>query len=162
MKDKDQAIEEEVLVEEELVLDPLVEALKAKDDQLLRLTAEFANFKKRSQKEREEAYANAKAQLLKAFLPVMDNFERAALSGAEEEDCRKGMEMIFAQFCEVFAALGAEAFGAAGEAFDPLVHSAVVRVEDSEHESNTIAEVFLKGWRVKDRVLRDAMVGVAD
>ena len=162
MNDTEQA--EEVLEEKEPVLDPVVEELKAAKEQLLRLAAEFNNYKNRCQREREEAWLNAKAELFKEFLPVMDNFERAA-AGAEAssaEDYKKGVDMIFAQFCGVFASGGAEAFGEPGEAFDPMIHNAVMHMEDEKLGANVISAVYSKGWRVKDKVIREAMVGVAN
>ena len=158
-KDKEQAVEE---VQEEPVLDPVVEELKAAKDQLLRLAAEFDNFKKRSQREREEAWLNAKAELFKAFLPVMDNFERAACADSSAEDFRRGVEMIFAQFCGVFEQNEVAAFGEAGEEFDPNCHNAVMHMEDEKLGANVIAAVYTKGYRMKEKVIRDAMVGVAN
>jgi len=147
----------------EPALDPVVEELKSAKDQLLRLAAEFDNYKKRSQKEREEAWLNAKAELFKAFLPVMDNFSRAAEAEANSvEDYKKGVDMIFAQFAGVFADSGAAAFGKPGEPFDPVIHNAVVHIKDESLGANVIAAVYSKGWRVKDRVIREAMVGVAN
>ena len=167
-KDKDidqvNALAEEILEEQqELVLDPVVEELKAAKEQLLRLAAEFDNFKKRSQREREEAWLNAKAELFKAFLPVMDNFERAAEAEANSlEDYKKGMEMIFSQFTGVFEQNEVAAFGEAGEEFDPTCHNAVMHIEDESLGKNVITAVYTKGYRLKDKVIRDAMVGVAN
>jgi len=155
--------EEEIPQEEEIMLDPVVEELKSVKDQLLRLAAEFDNFKKRSQREREEVFLNAKASVLKAFLPVLDNFERAAAADANTvEDYRKGVEMILAQFSGVFTAEGAQSYGEAGEAFDPTIHSAVTHTENPDLGENVIAEVYTKGCRIKDRVIREAVVGVAN
>jgi len=164
-KEKVNELAEEILEEQEeaeVVLDPMVEELKATKDQLLRLAAEFDNFKKRSQREREEAWLNAKAELFKAFLPVMDNFERAAEADPTAEDYKKGIEMIFAQFCGVFEANEVAAFGEAGEEFDPNCHNAVMHVEDEELGKNVITAVYTKGYRMKEKVIRDAMVGVAN
>ncbi|MCL2494688.1 MAG: nucleotide exchange factor GrpE [Oscillospiraceae bacterium] len=168
MKDKKKpdTPEEELPQEEEVILDPLVEELKSKNDQLLRLAAEFDNFRKRSQKEKDEAFLNAKASVLKAFLPVLDNFERAMLESAEG-DCspqayRKGVEMILAQLAGVFTAQGAETYGEAGEPFDPTIHNAVTHCENPELGENVIAEVYTRGCRMKERVIREAVVGVAN
>ncbi|MDR2687605.1 MAG: nucleotide exchange factor GrpE [Oscillospiraceae bacterium] len=168
MKDKTKPDlpEEELPQEEAPALDPVVEELKSAKDQLLRLAAEFDNFKKRSQREREDAYLNAKAAVLKAFLPVLDNFERAMLESAEG-DCppqayRKGVEMILAQFAGAFEAQGASSYGEAGEPFDPTVHSAVTHTENPGLGENVIAEVYTRGYRMKDRIIREAVVGVAN
>ena len=160
---------------EEVILDPVVEKLKATEDQLLRLAADFDNFRKRSQREKEETYLNAKCKLLGAFLPVMDNFERAcgeppaagqppSADAAESgfAEYRKGVEMILSQFADVFAAEGAESFGAAGEAFDPNLHNAVLHIENPELGEGVIAEVFSKGWKVGEKLIREATVGVAN
>jgi len=162
--------------QEEQVLDPLVEELKVKNDQLLRLAAEFDNFKKRSARERDETWANARADLFKTLLPVMDNFERAcgeqppsadtttanSKHTADYENYRRGIDMIFAQFCEVFAGSEVKSFGEVGEAFDPNCHQAVMHMEDEKLGKNVIAAVFTKGYRVKDKVIREAMVSVAN
>ena len=154
---------EETAPEEEVILDPVVEELKSAKDQLLRLAAEFDNFRKRSQKEREEAFLNAKASVLKAFLPVLDNFTRAAEAEANNvEDYRKGVEMILAQFAGVFASEGAESYGEAGEGFDPTIHNAVTHTENPDLGENVIAEVYTRGCRMKDRIIREAVVGVAN
>jgi len=165
---KEKEIEQEQLDEmleeqAEPAFDPVVEELKATKDQLLRLAAEFDNFKKRSQREREEIRQNVKSETFKAFLPVMDNFERAACAEASSvEDYKKGIEMIFSQFCDVFSSNEVQAFGEPGETFDPECHHAVVHVEDEKLGQNVIAAVYSKGWRMKDKVIRDAMVGVAN
>ena len=177
MKDKQAPAPEPEEQAEEAVLDPVVEELKSTaeelkstKDQLLRLAAEFDNFKKRSQREREEAYLNTKAELFKAFLPVMDNFERACggqspaaiVAESSIEDYCKGIGMIFGQFAGVFEVQGVEAFGAAGDAFDPELHNAVMHSENPDLGENVIAEVFSKGWRVGEKLIREATVGVAN
>ena len=154
--------EEETAQEEEVILDPVVEELKSAKDQLLRLAAEFDNFKKRSQREKEESFLNAKAAVLKAFLPVLDNFERAAAADSSGGDYAKGVEMILEQFIGVFASQGAEPYGEAGEAFDPTIHNAVTHTENPDLDENVIAEVYTRGCRMKDRVIREAVVGVAN
>ena len=133
--------------------DPVVEELAAAKDQLLRLAAEFDNFRKRSLKEREEISLRAKCELLKALLPVMDNFERAITALRDE-----GVQMIHKQFMDLMAAQGAESFGAAGDIFDPELHHAVAHKEDPDQEVNVIDEVYGKGYRVGDRVIREAVV----
>ncbi|MCL1952888.1 MAG: nucleotide exchange factor GrpE [Oscillospiraceae bacterium] len=161
-KAKVDAPEEEAAPLEEPVLDPVVEELKSTKDQLLRLAAEFDNFKKRSQREKDESYQNAKAAVLKAFLPVLDNFERAVASDAAGEDYSKGVEMILAQFAGVFTAEGAESYGEPGEPFDPTLHNAVTHTENPDLGENVIAEVYTRGYRLKDRIIREAVVGVAN
>ncbi|MDR1927875.1 MAG: nucleotide exchange factor GrpE [Oscillospiraceae bacterium] len=148
---------------EELTLDPVTAELAQTKEQLLCLAAEYDNFRKRSQREREEAFAFAKAEVLKAFLPVLDNFERA--SGAAEtslEDYRRGVAMILEQLGAVIAKQGAEGFGAAGEPFDPALHNAVMHVENPALGASCIAEVLSRGYRLGNRVIREATVVVAN
>jgi len=162
-KDKDTVdLPQEETAQEGPILDPVVEELKSTKDQLLRLAAEFDNFKKRSQREKEEIYLNAKAATLKAFLPVLDNFERAVVADTASEDYSKGVEMIFVQFAGVFTARGASVYGEPGEPFDPMLHHAVTHTENPDLGENVIAEVYTRGCRLKDRVIREAVVGVAN
>ena len=172
MTDKKNEAAEEVLIEEvqaeEATADPVVEELKAAKDQLLRLAAEFDNFRKRSLKEREDIRLRAKSDVLKEFLPVMDNFERACgeqspaaqstETAAAVQAVQKGMEMIFGQFSGVMESLGVQAFGAAGEVFDPTMHHAVAHVEDPEQEQSVVAEVYGKGYLLDGKLLREAVV----
>jgi molecular chaperone GrpE len=156
--------ETEMLAEEQeevSVLDPVVVELKAAKDQLLRLAAEFDNFKKRSQKEKDEICVNARAKLLGSFLPVLDNFSRAQ-DAQDGEDYRKGIDMIYMQLAAVFDAEGAKPFGQNGEAFDPNRHNAVMHVEDETLGANVIAEVFSQGWQAGEKVIREAVVSVAN
>jgi len=154
---------EEEIEQEEVILDPVVEELKSAKDQLLRLAAEFDNFKKRSQREREESFLNAKASVLKSFLPVLDNFTRAAEAEANTvEDYKKGITMIFEQFAGVFTSEGAESYGEAGEPFDPNIHHAVMHTENPDLPENVITDVYTRGCRLKDRIIREAVVGVAN
>ena len=161
-KKKPDTPEEELQQEEEVFLDPVVEKLKSTEDQLLRLAAEFDNFKKRSQREREEAYLNAKASVLKSFLPVLDNFERAVAIDASGEDYQKGVDMIFTQFAGVFTSEGAESYAAPGDPFDPAIHNAITHTENPDLPESVIAEVYTRGCRLKDRIIREAVVGVAN
>lgn len=141
----------------------LEDKLAEKNDQLLRLAAEFDNFRKRTQREKEEIYSSSKTAVIKELLPVLDNFERAAKNTqCNAEDYKKGIEMTFVQFKEILDKCGVEAFGEAGEKFDPNMHSAVMHVEDDGVEENTIAEVFAKGYKIGDKVVRFAVVKVAN
>lgn len=137
--------------------------LDEKSDQLLRLAAEYDNFRKRSVKEKEELYTSIRAQVIGEFLAVQDNFERAAQNTqANAEDYRKGVEMIFQQFSQILQKLGVESFGETGEDFDPLVHNAVMHVQDENLPENSIAQVFSKGYRVGSHLIRPASVQVAN
>lgn len=160
-KEKDTALEVEEVTAEEV--NPLEAELSETKDRLLRTLAEYDNFRKRSQKEKEQAYGDSKASVLAEFLPVMDNFERAANNAdANAEDYKKGIDMIFNQFSEVFKKLGVEAFGEKGEQFDPNIHNAVMHAEDENEPENTVTDVFTKGYKMSDRVIRAAVVKVVN
>lgn len=141
----------------------LQKALDEKNEQFLRLCAEYDNFRKRSQKEKQDTYAAAKADIFKDLLPVYDNFDRAASNkDGSPEDYRKGIELIFNQFAEILKKAGVESYGERGDAFDPNIHNAVMTVEDDELGENTVAEVFTKGYKLGDRIIREAVVKVAN
>lgn len=133
------------------------------NDKFLRTLAEYDNYRKRSVREKEQAYADSKAAVLTEFLPVLDNFERAqAGTDASYEDYRKGVEMIFSQLAACFEKLGAESFGEVGDVFDPNIHNAVMHTEDESAEENMIAQVFSKGYKLGDKILRPAVVQVVN
>lgn len=143
--------------------DTAAEELKKSQEQYLRLAAEYDNFRKRSVKEKENTFQDAKVTVFTELLPVLDNFERAL--GADQsslEDFKKGVEMTQSQLLAVFEKFGIESFGTANDKFDPNFHNAVMHVEDDSLEAGVIAEVFQKGYKVGDRVLRPAMVKVAN
>ena len=160
MKDKNEVVDE--ILEEEAIIDPIVEELKASKDQLLRLAAEFDNFRKRSIKERDEIASRAKCDAIKAFLPVMDNFDRAMEMLQDETanapQATEGVRMIFEQFCGVFTSLGVTSCGETGEAFNPELHHAVAHIEDEEQEQSKISEVYSKGYLVDGKLIREASV----
>lgn len=132
-------------------------------DRLLRSLAEYDNFRKRSLKDRENAVLYAKTEILTKLLPVIDNFERAAANEtASFEDYKKGITMTHNQFCEILSAIGVEAFGESGESFDPTLHSAVMHIEDEAYGENVIVDVFAKGYRLGEKILRPATVRVAN
>jgi molecular chaperone GrpE len=131
---------------------------------LQRSAAEFDNFKKRTIKEKEALYSEAFSDAVSAFLPVVDNMERAAAVISKEENpaiC-EGIELVFKQFKNVFNGLGVEEIKSVGEKFDPLLHNAVMHVEDENFSENEIIEEFQKGYMLKDRVIRHSMVKVAN
>ena len=132
------------------------------NDRYLRLCAEYDNFRKRSQKEKDALYGDVKANAVSAFLPVYDNLERALKQGTEDEAYRKGVEMIMTQFCTTLEKLGVTPIDCLGEKFDPSLHNAVMHVEDEEKGENEIVEVFQKGFKLGDKVIRFAMVKVAN
>ena len=124
--------------------------------------AEYDNFRKRSAKERENIYADVRADTVVKFLPVYDNLVRALAQATEDEAYRKGVEMIMAQLEEILAKLGVEAIPAVGEVFDPKLHNAVMHVEDESCGEGIIVEEFQKGFRMGDKIIRFSMVKVAN
>ena len=135
--------------------------LQEKKDRLLRLQADFDNFRRRSAKEREEISAVVTQNFCKDMLPLLDNFERAMAAETKDvEAFQKGVEMIFTQFQEVLKKNGLEQIDAVGQKVDPNFHQAVMRVEDPEKEDDTVAQELQKGYMVKGRVIRPSMVQV--
>jgi len=130
-------------------------------DKLLRTIAEYDNFRKRTSKEKESIYTEACADVLKEILPVLDNLERAVAVDGSAEDLKKGIELTKNQFTASFEKLGVEEISSDGE-FDPNFHNAVMHIEDENLGKNQVAEVFLKGYKKGDKVLRHSMVKVAN
>ena len=148
---------------------PLLEELEAlkqnltdQEDKFLRLAAEYDNYRRRSQKEKESAWADSKAETAAAFLPVYDNLERALKQATADEAYKKGVEMTMTPLKEVLSKLGIEEIPALGETFDPNLHNAVMHVEDENAGENTIVEVFQAGFRTGEKVIRFSMVKVAN
>ena len=132
------------------------------NDKYLRICAEYDNFRRRSQKEKDGLYGDIKADTVRKFLPVYDNLERALRQGTEDEAYRKGVEMIMTQFESTLEKLGVTAIECLGEKFDPELHNAVMHVDDEEKGENEIVEVFQKGFKLGDKVIRFAMVKIAN
>ena len=132
-------------------------------DQLLRITAEYANFRKRSDKEKQDAYVFAKSETIKELLPVIDNLERALASESEDFDSlKKGVEITFNSLVDTLGKLGVEIFGTPGEEFDPNLHNAVMHIEDENYKNGEIVDVFQKGYKISDKIIRPAMVKSAN
>ena len=138
------------------------EQLESVKDQFVRLTAEYDNYRKRTAKEKETIWTDAKAETAAAFLPVYDNLERALKQETADEAYKKGVEMTMNQLKEVLSKLGITEIPALGEAFDPQKHNAVMHVEDEALGENTVAEVFQAGFQCGEKVIRFAMVKVAN
>lgn len=136
--------------------------VREEKDKYLRLAAEYDNFRKRSQKEKDSLYTDIKVDTLRKFLPVYDNLERALKQATADEAYRKGVEMIMAQFKSTMDGLGVTEIAAEGEKFDPEKHNAVMHVEDESFGENEIVEVFQRGFTLGDKVIRFAMVKVAN
>ncbi len=157
--------EETVAAETTEEVDPQIAELQKQlaqaQDQYQRVLAEYANYKRRTDQEKEQLGAFVKGEALKALLPGIDNLERAAES-PDGPEYRKGVEMVIRQFVETLTALGLEEIKALGEVFDPELHNAVMREDADGVEPETVTEVYQKGYRLSGRVLRPAMVKVAN
>jgi len=137
--------------------------LAAEKDRYIRMLAEYDNFRKRSQKERESVYSDVRADTVTKFLVVYDNLERALKQATADEAYSRGVEMIFTQFKEIIEKLGVcEINAGAGTKFDPAIHDAVMHVEDENFGEGVIAEEFQKGFKLGDRVIRCSVVKVAN
>ena len=141
---------------------PLEEQMALLNDKYLRVCAEYDNFRKRSQKEKDSLYGEVKANALKAFLPVYDNLVRALATPTTDEAYRKGVEMIMTQFNTTMEKLGVTEIDCLGKTFDPNFHNAVMHVDDAEKGENEIVEVFQKGFMLGDKVIRFSVVKVAN
>lgn len=154
---------EEVVDESAAKIEELQKDLAASKEAHIRTLAEYDNYRKRTAKEKEASYGDAKANTIAELLPVLDNFDRAlSVDSSDFESYKKGVEMIYQNFTEILKKLGTESFGEKGEQFDPNFHNGVMHIEDDSFGENEIAEVFSKGYKVGDRVLRPAMVKVAN
>ena len=143
-------------------MEGLAKQLAEEHDQYLRLAAEYDNYRKRTAKEKEGIYANAKIDTIKPFLAVLDNLERGVSQFEEGDAHRQGLELICKQFEEVLTKLNVAEIPALGEKFDPEKHNAVMHTEDETAAENTVVEVFQKGYTLGDKILRFAMVKVAN
>lgn len=135
----------------------------ALNDRYMRTLAEYDNFRKRTQKDIEAKISYTKTDMLGKIVPVIDNFERAALSTDSDFDgYKKGIEMTVNQFLEILKSMGVEAFGEKGDLFDPNFHNGVMHVEDDAFGENEIVDVFMKGYKIGDKIIRPATVKVAN
>ncbi len=142
---------------------PLEKELNDTKDQLLRVTAEYANFRKRSEKEKSDSYQFAMANAVKELLGVVDNLERALANEKEDyEGLKKGVELTYNGLIASFEKLGVTAFGEVGEQFDPNYHNAVMHIDDDSLDTNVITDVFQKGYKINEKVVRPAMVKTAN
>ena len=141
---------------------PLEEQMALLNDKYLRVCAEYDNFRKRSQKEKDGLYYDIRANVVTSFLPVYDNLVRALAAETEDEAYRKGVEMIMNQFNTTLEKLDVKAIPAVGEKFDPAIHNAVMHVDDDTKGENEIVEEFQKGFKIGDKVIRFSMVKVAN
>ena len=149
-------------VEETPEVNPWEEKYNTEHDAYLRLAADYDNFRKRTVKEKEASYGNGRADTIGKLLPVYDNLERALNQPTEDAAYKKGVEMTMNELIKIFTALGVEIFGNVGDQFDPNLHNAVMHIENEELEENSISAVFQKGFKIGDKVVRFAMVQVAN
>ena len=158
----EEVTEETVEPVEEPEVNPFEEKYNAEHDAYLRLAAEYDNFRKRTAKEKEASYGNGRADAVARMLPVYDNLERALNQETSDAAYKKGVEMTMNELVKIFTSLNVEIFGAVGDAFDPNLHNAVMHTDNPELGENTISMVFQKGFRIGEKVVRFAMVQVAN
>lgn len=170
-KEQEQNLEEETVVETQEAPEtaetpeeknPWEEKYNQERDAHLRVAAEFDNFRKRTAKEKEASYGNGRADAVEKMLPVYDNLERALNQPTEDAAYKKGVEMTMNELVKIFTGLGVEIFGAPGETFDPAIHNAVMHMESEDHGENEIVQVFQKGFKLGEKIVRFAMVQVAN
>ena len=138
------------------------EKYEQEHNNFLRLAAEYDNFRKRSQKEKDMSYTNGKADTVAKLLPVYDNLERAMHPPTEDAADKQGVELTMQGLVKIFTDLGVEIFGEVGDEFDPNLHNAVMHIESEELAENTLSQVFQKGFKTGEKVIRFAMVQVAN
>ena len=153
---------EEVIEETPQEINEFEQKWQDVNEKYLRTLAEYDNYRKRTIKEKESIYPEAKATVVEKFLPIIDNFQRAIDSAENKDAFYEGVVMLKKQMDEVFTALGVEEIKAVGEKFNPELHNAVMHVEDEEAGENVIVEEFQKGYKIGDRVIRHSMVKVAN
>ena len=141
---------------------PFEEKYNAEHDSYLRLAADYDNYRKRTAKEKEQSYSNGKADTILKLLPIYDNLERAMRQYTEDVAYKKGVEMTMTELVKILNGLGVEIFGEVGDNFDPNRHNAVMHVENEELGENVIAQVFQKGFKIGEKIVRFAMVQVAN
>ena len=165
MAKKEKKVEEKPVEETPEVSVPEInweEKFNEEHDSYLRLVADYDNFRKRNAKEKETLYAAGKAEAVEKLLPVYDNLERALNQATNDEAYKKGVEMTMTQLVGILNGLGVEIFGQAGDAFDPNIHNAVMHTEDENLGENVISQVFQKGFKLGEKIVRFAMVQVAN
>lgn len=152
----------EETAEGEVVENESQKALDELNDKYLRLVAEYDNYRKRTAKEKESIYPEAKVSVVSQVLPVLDNLERALAASQSEDPLYEGVKMISKQFYEVLKSIGVEEIKTVGEKFDPNFHNAVMHIDDEAYGENEIVEEFQKGFKIGDRIVRYSMVKVAN
>ncbi len=153
---------EETPAQETVEVNPFEEKYNAEHEAHLRLAAEYANFRKRTAVEKESSYANGKADTIEKFLPVYDNLSRAMAQETADAAYKKGVEMTLNELVKILSDMGVEIIGQVGDQFDPNLHNAVMHTEDENAEENSITQVFQQGFKMGEKIIRFAMVQVAN
>ncbi len=164
-KEKKETPPEEILEEqvaETVEVNPFEEKYNAEHDAHLRLAAEYDNYRKRTAKEKEASYLNGRGDTIEKLLPIYDNLSRALQQETADTAFKKGVEMTMAELLKIFGTLGVEVFGNVGDVFDPNLHNAILHVDDEAFPENTITQVFQQGFKMGEKILRFAMVQVAN
>ena len=155
-------VAEQIPQEQTPEVNPWEEKYNAEHDSFLRLAADYDNFRKRTVKEKEQSYGNGRADAIAKLLPIYDNLERALNQPTEDAAYKKGVEMTMTELVKIFTGMGVEIFGEKGDAFDPNLHNAVMHTEEEGVAENTICLVFQKGFKLGEKIVRFAMVQVAN
>ena len=155
-------VTEETPVEEAAKVNPFEEKYNAEHEAHLRLAAEYANFRKRTAAEKDSAYANGKADAIEKLLPVYDNLSRAMAQETADTAFKKGVEMTMNELVKIMNSMGVEIIGSVGDTFDPNLHNAIMHTEDENFPENTITQVFQQGFKMGEKMVRFAMVQVAN
>lgn len=168
-KEKNETLAEEVVEEtptedtqEVPEINPFEEKYNAEHEAYLRLAAEYANFRKRTAVEKESSYANGKADAIEKLLPVYDDLSRAMAQETADAAYKKGVEMTMNELVKILSGMGVEIIGQVGDTFDPNLHNAIMHTEDDSIAENTITQVFRQGFKMGDKIVRFAMVQVAN
>ena len=163
-KDENVVQEQEIQQEEKIdcIIDPKQQELDELNDRYKRVLAEFENYKKRSGKERETLYNSILSDIVEVFLPIVDNLENAVKAETQDEEYRKGVELVLKQFKDILKAKGVEEIPAIGETFDPSLHEAVSSIQDPEKNAQEIVQEYRKGYKIGHKVIRHSMVVVAN
>ena len=164
-KEKKETPVEEIVEEpvaETVEVNPFEEKYNAERDAHLRLAAEYDNFRKRTAKEKEQSYQNGRGDTIEKLLPIYDNLSRALQQDTADAAYKKGVEMTMTELLKIFTGLGVEVYGIVGDTFDPNLHNAILHTDDENFPENTITQVFQQGFKMGEKILRFAMVQVAN
>ena len=153
---------EETAVEAAPEVNPFEEKYNQEHDARLRLAAEYDNYRKRTAVEKDSAYANGRADAIEKLLPVYDNLSRAMAQETEDAAFKKGVEMTMNELVKILTGFGVEIIGAVGDSFDPNLHNAIMHTEDESLPENAISQVFQQGFKMGDKMIRFALVQVAN